>query len=298
MADGLCRTRIAGLFESEIDLAGSPAGTCGTADVVVRLGATMGGEAVGAGLTVADDGTVELTIPKVGRFRATGGRELRVEPAAADVPVQDIRTFLLGTMLGVVLHQRAIVPLHASTVAVEQRAVAIAGVAGAGKSTMAQLLASRGCQLIADDITPVRLDPAGRAHALPLLPQVKLWRDAVERAGGSTHGLAPIRIGMDKYRVPLPPTAAPVPLAAIVLLADGEMDEPDAVQAQGLAAARLLAGQIYRHQLGTALRGAETLFADAASIAASARVVTLTRRKDALRLDALADAVVAAALGG
>src|SRR6185437_3943228 len=90
-----------------------------------------------------------LTIPDIARFLLTDGREIAFEPEPgaydADIPI-----FLLGTVFGILLHQREEIVLHASAVRVNGRAILFCGASGAGKSTLAAVLAQRGLPLITD----------------------------------------------------------------------------------------------------------------------------------------------------
>lgn len=55
--------------------------------------------------------------------------------------------------------------LHASTVAIDGRAVLIEGVSGSGKSDLALRLLDRGAELVSDDYTLVKRLPQGLAAA-------------------------------------------------------------------------------------------------------------------------------------
>jgi hypothetical protein len=77
-----------------------------------------------------------LHVPNVARFLLNSGNLIVVAPesdaSAADVPI-----FILGTVFGILLHQRRQIVLHASAVEVNGKAVVFCGSSGAGKSTLA-----------------------------------------------------------------------------------------------------------------------------------------------------------------
>jgi len=98
--------------------------------------------------------------------------------------LNDAATYLLGPVLGVLLRFRGIVCIHASAVAVENRAVAFVGPAGAGKSTTAAIFAQRGCGILSDDIVALS-DELETFHVVPAYPHVCLWPDSVEMLYGS-----------------------------------------------------------------------------------------------------------------
>jgi hypothetical protein len=83
-------------------------------------------------------------------------------------------------------------------VVVRGRAIAIAADSGGGKSTTAAALLARGHELLADDVTALRLD--GRSpEVLPGYPQLKLTPAALRALGRSPEGLARIHSMEDRY---------------------------------------------------------------------------------------------------
>jgi hypothetical protein len=101
-----------------------------------------------------------------GRFLVRGGREIIVEPAPG-VDERVLRSVLLGVALGVLLHQRGLLTLHASAVVINGGAVAFIGRKGEGKSTMAAAFYARDSGVLADDIVACLRHDAGRPMVLP-----------------------------------------------------------------------------------------------------------------------------------
>lgn len=81
--------------------------------------------------------------------------------------------------LGLLLHQRNLLTLHASAVEVNGVAVAFVGYKGAGKSTTAAALFGQGYALVTDDLLVLRESAAGNVEAYPGIPQLRLWPEAV-----------------------------------------------------------------------------------------------------------------------
>src|SRR6202011_5530874 len=88
-----------------------------------------------------------LKAKDVGRFRIRRGREIAIDPLPG-VSERDIRLFLLGPVLGLLCHQRGLLPLHASAIVADGRAVAFAGPSGIGKSTLAACFQDRGYEVL------------------------------------------------------------------------------------------------------------------------------------------------------
>ncbi len=90
-----------------------------------------------------------------------------------------LRALILGPALGILLHQRGRLVLHASVVHMNDGAVAFMGHNGAGKSTTTFSFMNSGYPLIADDILSIEF-----RDSIPLvypgLPRIKLWPESME----------------------------------------------------------------------------------------------------------------------
>jgi hypothetical protein len=111
--------------------------------------------------------------------------------------------------------------LHASAVELDGRAVALAGVSGAGKSSLALALMQHGAAPIADDV--LALEPAddGGLLAHPALPRLGVRRAEAERVGpAAVAALGAVeQRGEDALLVTLARTApVALPLAALYLI--------------------------------------------------------------------------------
>lgn len=157
----------------------------------------------------------------VGAFLVREGREIIVDPAPEVEPGR-LRLSILGPVLGILLHQRGHLVLHASSVAVNGGAVAFAGSRGWGKSTLAAAMYARGHGVVADDVTAVDVG-AGAPAVLPGFPQLKLWPDAVASLGNSPEVQPRFHPLLDKrgFRVAKAFPRRSVPLERIYVLCDG-----------------------------------------------------------------------------
>lgn len=222
------------------------------------------------------DGSFLLALENVGRFRVESGKHVRVEPAP-NVHEPELRTFLLGSVLGVLCHQRGLLPIHASAVRIDGRAVLIAGVSGAGKSTLAAALGARGHALIADDVAAVSPRNAG-LQIMPAFPQRKLALDALEALGLEHAGLVTNRPGVPKYHVPLREgfDFSPVQPAAIYILSNaapgrvGEFEPHSVVQSMAL-----INRMIYRRGIGLRIQSSSAIFSAVTALAKAAPLHTL-----------------------
>lgn len=116
--------------------------------------------------------------PKFGKFCVSKGREILIEPVS-DADELSVRLPLLGCILGVLLHQRGLFTLHASTARIAGSAVAFIGEKGAGKSTVAAALHAKGHPLLTDDLLALNITNKKQVDALPGFPQLKLLPESI-----------------------------------------------------------------------------------------------------------------------
>ena len=101
----------------------------------------------------------------------------------APLLLQDVATYLLGPVLGLLLRFRGVICLHASAVVLDDCAVAFVGSEGAGKSTTAAALARRNHAVISDDIVALA-ENEDRFLVLPAYPYLSLWSESAEMLFG------------------------------------------------------------------------------------------------------------------
>jgi len=152
-----------------------------------------------------------------GRFLVESGERITLQrnPAARD---ERLCAHLLAAVTAALLRQRGLLVLHANVVTTQRGAVAITGVSGAGKSTAQAALMARGCRMVTDDITAIRMRADGCIMAIPGVHKMNLCEDAAEKFG---HDIAvlprnPLRRAKVLVPVALGDTLhEPIPLKAI-----------------------------------------------------------------------------------
>lgn len=243
------------------------------------------------------DGTALLRLGAHTRFLVHGGRDIRLNPGAL-AHMQEVEFFLLGMVAGVVLHQRGDLALHASCVRIGDRAVAITGVSGRGKSTLAGMLAEQGYQPLTDDVCRVQFAD-GVALAIPGSAKLRLWPDAAERMGHDAETLAVGRPGHPKrLLVPSHLPTDPTSLAAIVRLdLDRRLAAPTLDRLRGPETIQGADEIVYRVRMARRMGGRVTVFQELARLAGTVPIYRLTRTGDATDLPELARLVVATAAG-
>lgn len=141
--------------------------------------------------------------------------------------LEEVAGLLLGPALGCTLRLRGTVCLHACVVGIGQRAIAIVGEKGAGKSTTAAALATRKHSILSDDIAVLNSDGQ---HFLvqPGYPRLRLWPEAINTLYGSEVPLMRVLSSSEKRYLNLTDNSETawrfqsdtLPLAAIYVLGE------------------------------------------------------------------------------
>lgn len=76
----------------------------------IRLGPAASDQSPRAGFE-ATPGCFELTVPEVARYEVRDGKSITILPIA-NADEDAVRLYFLGSLLGALLHQRGVLPLH------------------------------------------------------------------------------------------------------------------------------------------------------------------------------------------
>ncbi|MDT8759751.1 hypothetical protein MZO42_13695 [Sphingomonas psychrotolerans] len=230
-------------------------------------------------LVATADGVV-LAVANVARFRICKGQTILVEPTPT-ASERNVRLFLLGSAMGILLHQRRILPLHANAVDLDGGAVAFMGMSGAGKSTLAAAFHDRGRSILSDDVCAVIADGNGFI-AQPGIPRLRLWRDAVERSGRNLDDCERAFDALDKYTVGIgcDSRSAALPLRAIYLLSRHNDRAPEISPLSGLDAVEALVENTYRGRYVACFGDPQAHFATCLAISRTVPVFKLSRPWD------------------
>jgi hypothetical protein len=191
------------------------------------------------------------------------GREIWAD-GPEDYAVEDLATYLVGPVMGFVLRLHGMLPLHACAVAVEDRAIALVGSQGAGKSTTAAAFAKMGFAILSEDVVAVTEE--GKRHMVqPGYPRVNLWPESAETIFGGVHGLPPVTLTWGKHFLALDDAphrfqSEPLELAATFILRDrvpGAQKPRVEKIAPALAMTRLVANTYVNYLLDPAMRRTE-----------------------------------------
>ena len=195
--------------------------------VVVRCG-RIDGSALrvdNATLLWAKPADACLRYDGTGTFRILAGRQILID-AFDGADARAVRLLLLGPVLAVLLHQRGMLVLHASAIALPSGVAAFIADKGEGKSTFAAALHARGHPLVADDLVAVQLDHPQLALVSAGFPQLKLAPEVLKQLGQEPESLPRLHPDFEKRacRVDGVAHGPLLPLARIYLLEDAEAE--------------------------------------------------------------------------
>jgi hypothetical protein len=185
-------------------------------------------------------------IHETARYFVQDGKTIIVEPFSG-TPLQTIVLWLLGSVMAALLHQRGILPLHASAVATSQGALLIGGDSGVGKSTLAAAFLQQGYQLLTDDVSAISYDDQGQIIVFPGYPQQKLWQDTLDEFRLAIGDLKPIDYYKSKYFVPRHDRfwQTALPIRALYIMSDYD-SQFEIKLLEGISKFQSIGQQIYR----------------------------------------------------
>lgn len=272
-------------LRSEIELPELVPVACAVeADVEIVLGKIPSVEREDEGYFFAGTAGAGFAIDGVASFWMEDGRRIILDRVPR-APWRDIRLYLLGSAIGVLLHQRGLLPLHANGVEIDGHAFVFLGRSGAGKSTLAAAFNDAGFRVIADDVCVIDLLENGRPGVAQGIPRLRLWRDALEASGRRSidHQLSFARYAnYQKYDVPIDQQGGRLPLAAIYRLSVG----PDLAigPLDGVLAAEALFANTYRGAYLKASGNGSTHWTSSMKLLGSTSVFDLARPSDLARV--------------
>jgi hypothetical protein len=147
--------------------------------------------------TYVSDSEMYIHWRQVGTFLIASGKEI-IADLLPDVELSRIGFYLINGAMGAILYQRGYLVLHSSAVSIEGNGVAFSARSGAGKSTMAATLHSRGHTFISDDILAIDISADKFPLILPSYPQQKLLPDAANFLGDNPENMPRISSHFEK----------------------------------------------------------------------------------------------------
>jgi len=224
--------------------------TTGTVDVLIKLGEVQKTlkNPLFSGVRFQTNGQeFLLQVDKIARYLVQNGRLITID-IFQNADLSEVRLFLLGSAFGALIHQRGLLPFHGSSVKVDNSAIILSGLSGAGKSTIAAALNQKGFPLLSDDVSVISFTNDGEPIVYPGYPQMKLWSDSIIKLGHNPTQYSRIRQQLEKHSIPLTTCYwdKPLPLSRIFIINSSNLGELNVESVKGVEKFSLLKTHTYR----------------------------------------------------
>jgi len=187
-----------------------------------------------------------LTIEGVAHFYASDGERLQIAPIG-EPDIKSIELYLNGSVLGVLLHQKAQLTMHGSSFLYKDITVLVCGASGGGKSTLAASFCKKGALFLTDDITPI-LQREDSLFISPISDSIKLWGDSVEKLNLKDAVVSSVQNQIDKYFIKMSGNKTPSPLDLLIVLNYDNNQDLSIKELKGAEKFHVVLNQIYRKE--------------------------------------------------
>jgi len=223
-------------------------------------------------------------IEDLARFLVIDGKTIIVD-INPDADIQTVNLYLLGSALGVVLHQRKYTVLHGNAIQFGNKTVVVVAESGVGKSTLAGAFFKQGYNLLADDVCAIDSD----GYVQPSYPYLKLWQESLNKLGFSNKSLELIRGQEDKYYFPLNKQFCDKPLQVSQVYVLNKFHSNKVISRRISGSKKLvpLYNHTYRKEYAHLILGDNEFVSRLLSLASSLPVTRILRPQKTFALDAL-----------
>ena len=276
------------IIESQIMLPELAGVIGGTADVSIKCGDVP--NKVDSPLEIthyyqAGNDEFLFRIDRIATFYVAKGKQIIVKTCSSANPSL-VRLYLLGTVMGILLMQRGNLPIHGSTVDINDCGVIFTGISGVGKSTMAFALHKRGYKLLADDVSVLTCNQ-GKFQVQPGYPLQKIWPDSAAMLGIDITAYNRVVEGRDKCVVPVVErfNRCPLPIYIIYEIVVQPGNDISIFPLRGAVKLATIMRNTYRAEFISCLDIKFSHFNQCANLASQVQVFRLTRPSNTRLLD-------------
>lgn len=133
-------------------------------------------------------------------YLVQNANEIVVDKREENKTDKDVKSYVISHGLAFILHMLDAVALHGATIGKNDKALTIIGTSGSGKSTISTSLMKQGYQLVADDISVMKVTKDDIQVQIAV-PQQKYCKDTALKEGYNIEDLECINEARDKYRL-------------------------------------------------------------------------------------------------
>ncbi|OFX16418.1 MAG: hypothetical protein A2033_08205 [Bacteroidetes bacterium GWA2_31_9] len=220
-----------------------------------------------------------LKLNEIGNFYVTNGNKIIINPEN-NKSLNSIKTFLLSTVIGVLLNQRKLFPIHGSAINIENNAILFSGIPGSGKSTLATAFSQKGFKIITDDIAAINIIE-NKPFVVHSFPSIKLWDDSIEKLSLEKETFVNVREGVEKKRLNSNKNfeKKSYKLSHIFILKSHNLSELNFVEIKGVEKFNYLKNNTYRLKFISGELNKVAFFKQLTVIAQNTRIFEIVRPK-------------------
>ena len=143
-----------------------------------------------------------IKAPNIADYYMTHGNAIVVNKKP-EADLAAVKTYLLGSAMAGILHQRAMFPFHGSAVSINGKPIIICGDSGAGKSTLVAELTKRGHPFISDDVSVITTNENDMPVVHPGYANIRLWKKSLRMLEVASDNLKSVRKDINKFNLEL-----------------------------------------------------------------------------------------------
>ncbi|WP_026889088.1 hypothetical protein [Clostridium beijerinckii] len=188
-----------------------------------------------------------FNIKSVGTYLIYDGNTIVIDKYI-NSDIEDVKAYLLGSALGLILFQRNTLAIHGGTVVINNRTLTIVGDSGTGKSTLTTALRLHKYLFMADDVSVI----SDNLMINSSYPQQKLCKDTMLKLGYKLSEFKRIDDDREKYKIPVVREefiSEPVKMGAICEIKIGNNEKIEIEEIKGKEKLITLINNIYRIEL-------------------------------------------------
>lgn len=187
-----------------------------------------------------------FNIRSIGTYLIYNGNNIVVDKDI-DANLEDVKAYLLGSALGMILFQRNTLAIHGGTTVINNKTLTIVGDSGSGKSTLTAALRLKKYLFVADDVSVINDNLMINLS----YPQQKLCKDTMLKLGYDINKFKKIDDDREKYKIPVKKDFVyePVRMGAICEIKIGDNSKVEIEEIKGKEKLIILISNIYRIEL-------------------------------------------------
>lgn len=228
-----------------------------------------------------DSEEIIYQLKNVAGCRILNGNKAIIMPSPS-LSHSTLRLLILTSVLGCILIQRKMSPIHGSSVVIGDSSIIIAGRSGAGKSTLTSTFIEHGYKFLTDDVSVISMDDFGNMYVQPGYPYRKLHKDSADHHSLNIEELERIEYEDEKFLVPVNQYFIDTPkrLLALVEITPMTVDNVSIEKLKGISKLNVLMENLYRGALASHFNSRTYYFERIGDIASKLDVFKMRRPKN------------------